>query len=95
MILQMLDPVQNQGLRLCLGAFRTSPATSLCVEAAKQPLALRREKLTLQYVIKVASTPDNPVFISIFQPKYSGLFQRNQTNRTKNSGLIFLTGIQS
>ena len=38
--IQMLDPVQNQGLRLCLGAFRTSPATSLCVEAAKQHLAL-------------------------------------------------------
>ena len=24
---QMLDPVHNQGLRLCLGAFRTSPLT--------------------------------------------------------------------
>ena len=26
--LEMLDPVYNQGLRLCLGAFRTSPMES-------------------------------------------------------------------
>src|SRR4030088_1204527 len=31
--LSMLDPVQNQALRLCLGAFRTSPVDSLQVEA--------------------------------------------------------------
>ena len=27
--LQILDPIHNQGLRLCLGAFRTSPVESL------------------------------------------------------------------
>jgi len=27
--LQMLDPVQNHALRLCLGAYRTSPSSSL------------------------------------------------------------------
>ena len=31
--LQMLDPIHNQGLRLCLGAFRTSPVESLYVDA--------------------------------------------------------------
>ena len=29
----MLDPIHNQGLRLALGAFRTSPVASLYVEA--------------------------------------------------------------
>ena len=29
--LSMLDPMQNQALRLCLGAFRTSPVESLRV----------------------------------------------------------------
>ena len=28
--ISLLDPIQNQGLRLSLGAFRTSPAQSLC-----------------------------------------------------------------
>ena len=27
--MQMLDPIHNQGLRLCLGAFRTSPVEIL------------------------------------------------------------------
>ena len=31
--LQMLDSIHNQGLRLALGAFRTSPVASLYVEA--------------------------------------------------------------
>ena len=31
--LQMPDPIHNQGLRLALGAFRTSPVASLYVEA--------------------------------------------------------------
>jgi len=35
----------NHPLRLCLGAFRTSPAVSLCVQATEPPLALRRKKL--------------------------------------------------
>ena len=34
--LQMLDPVQNQGLRLCLEAFRTSPVESLYSDAYEQ-----------------------------------------------------------
>ena len=49
--LQMLDPIHNQGLRLALGAFRTSPVASLYVEADEPPLYIRREKLSLQYAI--------------------------------------------
>ncbi|MEE8152293.1 MAG: ribonuclease H family protein, partial [candidate division NC10 bacterium] len=74
--IQMLNPVQNQGLRLCLGAFRTSPADSLAVEADEMPLALRREKLALQYATKVASNPDNPAYECIFHPNYVDLFEK-------------------
>jgi hypothetical protein len=38
-------------MRICLGAFRTSPIASLHVEAGEMPLNLRREKLTIQYVL--------------------------------------------
>ena len=41
--LQMLDPIHNQGLRLALGAFRTSPVASLYVEADEPSLYSRRE----------------------------------------------------
>ena len=40
--IKRLDSVHNQGLRLCLGAFRTSPVQSLYVEANEPPLNLRR-----------------------------------------------------
>ena len=43
--LKKLDPVHNQGLRLSLGAFRSSPVESLYVEAHEPPLEVRREKL--------------------------------------------------
>ena len=47
--LRMLEPIQNQALRTCLGAFRTSPVTSLHVEANEMPLDLRRKMLSPQY----------------------------------------------
>jgi len=40
-IARILDPIQNHALRLCLGAFRTSPASSLCVHANEPPVYIR------------------------------------------------------
>ena len=51
----MLDPIHNQGLRLALGAFRTSRVASLYVEADEPSLFSRREKLSLQYAIRLAA----------------------------------------
>ena len=55
--LKMLDPVQNQGLRLALGAYRTSPIPSLQAEAYEPPLHLRRKQPSLQYALKLSSNP--------------------------------------
>ena len=68
--LQMLDTVHNQGLRLALGAFRTSPVSSLNVEADEPSLWLRREKLSLQYAIRLAANPSNPAFEVTFPPHF-------------------------
>ena len=47
--LQMLYPIHNQCLRLCLKAFRTSPVESLYVDAHEPSLGgVRRAKLSLQ-----------------------------------------------
>ncbi len=70
-----MDPTRNHGLRLCLGAFRTSPVDRLAVKADELPLAIRRDKLALQYISKVAACPENPVHNIIFEPKYCGLFE--------------------
>ena len=47
-----LDTVHHQGLRLALGAFRTSPVQSLYVEAEEPSLSLRRENIAYTSLIK-------------------------------------------
>ena len=75
--IEKLDPIHNQGLRLCLGAFRTSPADSLYVEANETSLKDRRLKLSMQYAIKLKSNPLNPAYDLVFKPKYKDLFDKN------------------
>ena len=62
--LQMLDPIQNHALCLCLGAFRTSPS-SLSVLANEPPLYVQRKKLSIQYSLKL-SHPQNPSYNTVF-----------------------------
>jgi len=74
--LQMLDPVQNHALRLCLGAYRTSPSSSLCVLANEPPLYIRRRKLSIQYCVNLSSSPQNPTYNTVFNCKFKDLFER-------------------
>ena len=73
---KMLDPIHNKGLRLCLGAFRTSPVDSLYVEANEPPLHNRRIKLALQYSNQLMSNESNPAYPCVFSPSYTELFDR-------------------
>jgi hypothetical protein len=72
--LESLDRVQNAILRICLRAFRTTPVSSLHVEASELPLWLRIQKLALQYIVKLKSNAGNPAYSSVFQPNYMALF---------------------
>ena len=74
--LQMLDTIHHQGLRIALGAFRTSPVESLYVEANEPSLYARREKLSLQYAVKVAANKSNPARNIIFKPKYTDSYEQ-------------------
>ena len=74
--LQMLDPTHNQGLRLALGAFRTSPVASLYVEAEEPSSYSRREKLSLQYAMRLAANPSNPAHEVTFPPNYVDLYEQ-------------------
>ena len=57
-------------------AFRTSPATSLCVAVNEPPLELRQTKLCLQYVLKLGSTQLNPTHNVVFNVKFKSSFER-------------------
>ena len=72
--LQMLDPIHNQGLRLCLGAFRTSPVESIYVDAHEPSLGARRARLSLQYATQIKSLPKHPAHNAVFENKYMKLF---------------------
>ena len=74
--ISMLDPIQNQALRICLGAFRTSPVESLQVEANEPSLALRRTRLTSLFVLKLYSNIHNPAHQITFYPQYQPLFKK-------------------
>ena len=67
--LKILEPVANQALRICLGAYRTSPVSSLQVSAHELPLELCREQLPLQYCTEL-----NPTHKTVFQP-WSSLYR--------------------
>ena len=80
--LKKLDTVHNSGLRIALGAFRTSPIPSLHTEAGETSLELRRLKLTLNYVLKLKSDPTNPAYDSVFNPKCVDYFNLPTTKAT-------------
>ena len=76
-ILKQLDPNHHQGLRIALGAFRTSPAQSLYIEAHEPSLTTRRLKLSLNYVLK--SLPENPAYSCVFEPENTKLFEATES----------------
>jgi ribonuclease HI len=55
--LKMLDSVHHLGIRLATGAFRTSPAQSLCAESGEPSLSLRRDKLSMQLQARIVRQP--------------------------------------
>ena len=76
--LKTLNTVHHEGLRLILGALRTSPVESLYSEAYEPPLKLRFTKLGLQYYSKIKSLPTNPAHDCIFNSKHQTLFNERE-----------------
>ena len=61
----LLNPVENEGLRICSGAFKSTPVSSLQVITNQPPLDLRRLHLSLKYYLKLRSHISNPAFSSV------------------------------
>ncbi|GFW56151.1 putative RNA-directed DNA polymerase from transposon X-element [Trichonephila clavipes] len=60
-VLKRLDTIHHSALRICSGAFRTSPVTSLYVVCHQPPLELRRRQLCANYFIRAMSVPSHPL----------------------------------
>ncbi len=48
-----LDHIQNQVLRLCAGAIKTTPITALQVEMGEMSLEIRRVQLSVNYWVNL------------------------------------------
>ena len=84
--LKTLDKIHHQGIRLAVGGFRTSPADILLVQAKEPSLKNRREKLSLQFGIKLKSNRSNSTYDNVFRPNYYRLFQ-NKPNAIPTFGI--------
>ncbi|XP_055924449.1 uncharacterized protein LOC129956547 [Argiope bruennichi] len=60
-VLRKLDTVHHSALRICCGAFRTSPVQSLYVICHQLPLHLRRKMLSAQYYLRIQSLSNHPL----------------------------------
>ncbi|GFS74879.1 probable RNA-directed DNA polymerase from transposon X-element [Trichonephila clavipes] len=60
-VLKGLDTIHHSTLRICSGAFRTLPVTSLYVVCHQPPLELRRRLLSANYFIRTMSVPSHPL----------------------------------
>jgi len=55
-----LDHIQSNALRICCGAFKSTPLSALQVDCGQPQLRLRRFRMMSDYAIKVQSLPDHP-----------------------------------
>ena len=83
--LKTLDVVHNQGIRLCLGAFKSSPIESLYVEANEPPLRERRLELMMKYGLRIKCNTRNPAYKAVFDMKYKNKYNAPVTNARRNS----------
>ena len=67
-MLKRSEPIQNACLRAITGAFRSSPAVSLCVETGMLPLDFSRDMLTLKHFFKIQSLPNSPTHRAVIGP---------------------------
>ena len=57
--LSKLDTIHHTGIRLCTGAFRSSPTQSLYAESGELPLRIRREQRILLYALRTEQLPES------------------------------------
>ncbi|GBL87688.1 hypothetical protein AVEN_81317-2-1, partial [Araneus ventricosus] len=60
-VLRKLDPVHHSALRICTGAFRTSPVQSSYADCSQICLDFRRKQLSANYYFKIMSMPNHPL----------------------------------
>ena len=93
--LKTLDPIHNEGLRICTGAFKSSPNMSVQVESGEPPLSLHRDLVTMKSAVRIKAS-DSPtkklfnerdIFINNHPPPFA--VRANRLIESTNINLIY------
>ena len=68
--LQLLDSIHNAAIRLCTGAYRSSPVASIYADSGEMSLSLRRDQLLLQYYARTLQLPSSAMFPYVQPPQH-------------------------
>ena len=68
--LQLLDSIHNAAIRLCTGAYRSSPVASIYADSSEMSLSLRRDQLLLQYYDRTLQLPSSAMFPYVQPPQH-------------------------
>ena len=81
-VLQRLNPIQNECLRACTGAFKSSPIASLCTEAGMLPLEYIRDAITLKNFFKTQAHPESLTHEVFFEDQHNSPHPRQEHIQT-------------
>ena len=92
-----LDTIHHTSLRIATGAFRTSPTSSLLVDANEPPLAHRRQTLGMRYALRLRQLPDHPAYPYVFAGDvltiFDGMTQREMPFCLRMRDLFDISGV--
>jgi hypothetical protein len=69
-----LNTIHNSGIRLAIGAFKTSRVESLYCESGEPPLCLRRQYLLTSYASKILCMRRHPTYQPLFNPRFQAIY---------------------
>ena len=77
-VLNKLDPIHNQALRLCLGAFHTTPIISLEVESNLHSLNYRRKILGIKYFARTQTIDTEKTICNLRDKRQIDLYKNSK-----------------
>ena len=73
-----MDPIHNQAIRICLGAFHTTRIESLYTESNLHSLAYRRSMLGIKYYARALTIAKNQSNCNLFDQRRDHLFKNSK-----------------
>ena len=70
--------MHHMAIRMCTGAFKSSPIDILYAEAGESPLSVRKIQITQQHYFHVQHLPNTPTYAAVFEPEVIGPYQKKK-----------------